>query len=113
MTRREYQALCARLEKANRLPAAVREEHRAAYDSLRRRALDYEFAHKLLPLHAIVDDNVRMVVEYLHNEHAALLRAGNAQVYGARAARVLAACMALVAEDADRALAAFGYQEEP
>ena len=111
MTRDEYDALCARLDKANRLPAAAREEHQTLYDGLCKQALQYEFEHKLFPLHMILDDGVRMAVEYLHNDHAAMLQAESVDQYRAQAVRVLSACMALVAEDADKALKAFGYRE--
>lgn len=113
MTPDEYGALCARITTAKRLPQAVLDRHKAAYDALCARALEYEFAHKRFPLREIVDDGVRMVVEHLLNSHAAMLRAESAEAYRAQAMRVLAACLALVAEDADRALAAFGYPEEP
>jgi hypothetical protein len=111
MTQDEYDALCARLDKANHLSAAVREEYQELYDSLVAQALQYEFEHKRFPLHMVTDENVRMAVEYLHNDHMAMLRAESVDQYRAQAVRVLSACMALVSEDADKALLAFGYRE--
>ena len=111
MTETEYDAICGRIEKADSLPASVREEYQEVYNGLTTQALQYEFGHKRFPLYMVKDESVRMIVEALLRDHAALLAAGSAQEYRAQALRVLAACMALVAEDADKALPAFGYKE--
>lgn len=113
MTKQEYDAICARIDKAESLPEdAMREPYvRRAYHDLCDQAAEYErcvlgcyFEHSIHD--ATTRDIVRQLMDDLDDQRDIC----DSQIYARGAQRVFADLLALASTPDERVLEIFGYK---